>query len=116
MLYKLAANAVALSHLAFILFVVFGGLVVLRWPRLAWLHVPAAIWGAVVELGGLPCPLTRVENALLRRAGAAGYDGGFIAHYLFAIIYPAGLTRGVEIILGIIVIVLNAGVYVRVFR
>ena len=116
MIYKLAANAIALVHFAFILFVLFGGLLVLRWPRMAWVHVPAAVWGVLIELAGWYCPLTRWENLMLRRAGEAGYSGGFLTHYIFALIYPNGLTRGIEIALGVIVLVLNVGVYVRVFR
>ena len=116
MAYKLAANAVAIVHLAFIVFVVLGGLLLIRWPRVMWLHIPAAAWGALIELGGWYCPLTRLENMLLRRAGLAGYDSGFVAHYIFALIYPQGLTRGVEIAIGLFVLVLNLTVYVKVFR
>ena len=116
MFFKLAANAIALFHLSFILFVVFGGLLVLRWPRLAWIHLPAAIWGALIELAGLYCPLTRWENLMLRRAGESGYSGGFVAHYIFALIYPQGLTRGLEIAIGLFVLAVNVSVYVRVFR
>lgn len=116
MQYRIAANAVAILHAAFIVFVVIGGMAVLRWPRLAWIHLPAAVWGVLVELQGWYCPLTRVENALLRRAGAAGYDEGFVAHYLFAVIYPNGLTRGMEMVIGLFVLVVNLGVYVKVLR
>ena len=112
--YRLAANAVAILHAAFIAFVVLGGLAVLRWPRLAWIHLPAAVWGALIELAGWYCPLTKVENFLLRRAGQAGYDGGFLAHYLFAVIYPSGLTRGMELAIGVFVVAVNLSVYVRV--
>src|SRR5438067_13564354 len=116
MIYAIAATLVALTHLAFILFVVFGALLLLHWPRLAWLHVPAAVWGVLIEFAGWYCPLTRVENALLHRAGRAGYSGGFVAHYIFSLIYPHGLTRGIEVLLGAIVLVINVGVYVRVFK
>ena len=116
MVFKLAANALALLHLAFILFVIFGGLLLLKWPKLMWLHVPAAIWGALIEFAGWYCPLTSMENAMLRRAGQSGYTGGFVAHYVFGLIYPAGLTRGLEIAIGAVVLVVNASVYVRVFR
>ena len=114
MLYHFLANLVALPHAAFIAFVVLGGVAVLRWPKLAWIHLPAAVWGALIELAGWYCPLTKVENFLLRRAGEAGYDGGFLAHYLFAVIYPNGLTRGMELAIGVFVIAVNLGVYVRV--
>lgn len=116
MLDHFGANLVAVVHFAFIVFVIAGGLLVLRWPRVAWLHVPAAVWGVLIEVRGWYCPLTSLENALLRRAGAAGYSEGFIAHYVFALIYPQGLTRGVEIFLGILVFIVNLIVYMRVFR
>lgn len=116
MFYHLAANAVAVLHFAFIVFVVLGGFAVLKWPKLAWVHLPAAIWGALIEFAGWYCPLTDLENHLLRKAGAAGYDEGFIEHYLFAVIYPDGLTRGVEIALGIFVVAVNAGIYYRLFK
>jgi hypothetical protein len=116
MLYRVLATTVALVHLAFILFVILGGVLVLRWPRLAWLHIPAAIWGALIELAGWYCPLTDLENYFLRKAGRAGYTEGFIAHYLFAIIYPSGLTRGFEIAIGVFVVIVNATFYVRLLR
>lgn len=116
MAYSAAATAVAVLHLAFILFVLLGGLLVLRWPKLAWVHLPAAVWGVLIEFCGWWCPLTKWENQLLRAAGRAGYDTGFVAHYIMPIIYPPGLTRGMEIAIGIIVLIVNVGVYVRVFR
>jgi hypothetical protein len=111
MLYSLGAIATALVHLAFILFVAFGGLLVLRWHNLAWIHLPAAVWGAVIEIMHWSCPLTNIEMGFLRRAGKSGYEGGFVAHYLFAVIYPAGLTRRVELAIAAFVIVINAIVY-----
>ena len=116
MSYTIAATAIALLHLAFILFVLLGGLLVLRWPRLMWVHLPAAVWGVLIEFAGWWCPLTKWENHFLRAAGRAGYDTGFVNHYIMPIIYPAGLTRGLEIAIGVFVLVLNAAVYVRVFR
>ena len=116
MLYQFAATAVAILHFAFIVFVVLGGLLVLRWPKVAWLHLPAAIWGALIEFAGWYCPLTTWENHFLRKAGQAGYTEGFVAHYLFAIIYPNGLTRGIEIAIGVFVVVINVSVYAKVFR
>src|SRR5947199_8715651 len=116
MVFKLAANALALIHLAFILFVVLGGLLLLRWPKLMWLHVPAAVWGALIEFAGWYCPLTSMENAMLRRAGQSGYSDGFVAHYLFRVIYPAVLTRGLENAIGVFVLVVNVSVYVTVCR
>lgn len=116
MLYQIGAHAVALLHLGFIIFVIAGGFVVLKWPRFAWIHLPAAIWGALIEFASWPCPLTRLENDLLRRAGRAGYETGFIEHYIFPILYPGGLTRGIEVAIGLFVLVLNAAVYARAFR
>jgi hypothetical protein len=108
---RLAADAVALVHFAFVLFVVFGGLLAWRWPRLAWLHLPAAAWGASIELAGWMCPLTPLENQLRQAAGAAGYPGGFIDHYLWPLLYPAGLTRETQWALGAGVLLLNGVVY-----
>ena len=111
MIYEVGATAVAILHLAFILFVILGGLLVLRWHKLGWIHLPCAIWGAVIEIMQWNCPLTGLENWLLRRAGKEGYDGGFIAHYLFNVIYPAGLTRRTEFMIAAAVIIVNTTVY-----
>lgn len=116
MQYRIAATLVALFHATFILFVILGGVAVLRWPKLAWIHIPAAIWGMLIEFAGWYCPLTSLENDLLRKAGRAGYSDGFVAHYLFAVIYPNGLTRGMEVAIGAFVLVVNVGVYVRMLR
>jgi len=116
MLNQLAATAVFLLHIGFILFVVFGSFLVLKWPRVMWIHLPAAVWGVLVEVAGWYCPLTRWENYFLRAAGRAGYEGGFLNQYLMPLIYPPGLTRGMEIALGVLVLAINATVYVRVFR
>ena len=112
----LVAYAVLALHVAFILFAVLGGFLVLKWPRLMWIHLPAAAWGMLVEMAGWYCPLTRWENHFLRAAGRAGYDGGFLNHYVMPLIYPPGLTRGMEVVLGVLVLAINVGVYVRVFR
>lgn len=111
MIFRLAADAVVTFHLLFILFVLLGGLLVLRWPWAALLHLPAMIWGAAVEFLHLYCPLTPLENALRSRAGDQGYDGGFIEHYLSPLIYPAGLTPQIQLWLGGIVLLINASVY-----
>lgn len=111
MLWRMAADALVLVHLSFILFVLLGGLLLLRWPRLIWLHLPAMAWGIVVECLHLGCPLTPWENQLRRIAGQAGYDGGFIEHYLIPLIYPAGLTPQIQIGLGAIVVLVNLAVY-----
>jgi hypothetical protein len=111
MFLKLAADFVVLLHLAFILFVVLGGLVVFRWPRFMWLHIPAAAWGAFIELTGRVCPLTPLENRLRIAAGETGYSGGFIEEYLIPVVYPDGLTRWVQISLGVGVVVINLVLY-----
>ncbi|MFQ5747044.1 MAG: DUF2784 domain-containing protein [Gemmatimonadota bacterium] len=116
MLYRVLADLVLVVHLGFIALVVFGGLLVLRRPRLAWIHLPAALWGAAIELGGWVCPLTPLENALRRAGGGAGYEGSFIAHYIVPIIYPPGLTRSAQLLLGLSVVALNAIVYALVWR
>jgi hypothetical protein len=116
MLYQIGATAVAILHFSFIIFVVAGGLLLLRWPKLMWVHLPAAVWGVLIEFAGWYCPLTGLENWLLRRAGQVGYTGGFMAHYIFAVIYPSGLTRGMEIAIGLFVLAVNVSVYVKVLR
>lgn len=111
MLPRLAADAVVVLHLAFIVFVLFGGVLVLRWRWLAALHIPAVAWGVAVEFGGWYCPLTPLENRLRRAADQSGYSGGFIEHYLIPVIYPAGMTRDIQFILGGVVLAVNLGVY-----
>jgi len=116
MIDRVVGDAVVVAHLAFIAFVVGGGMLVLAWPRLAWLHLPAAVWGAYAELTATICPLTPLENALRLRAGQAGYAGGFVEHYLLPIIYPAGLTAHVQTLLGAIVIAINVVFYAIAWR
>ena len=111
MIYRALADGVLVVHLAFVLFVVLGGLAALRWPRVAWVHLPVAVYGAAIEFIGFVCPLTPLEVALRRRGGEAGYAGGFIDHYVTAAIYPEGLTRGVQLALGAAVLAVNAVVY-----
>jgi hypothetical protein len=105
------ADLVLVVHLGFVLFVVLGGLLVLRWPRVAFLHVPAAIWGVLIEYSGWICPLTPLENAFRRSGGAAEYSGSFIQHYIQPMLYPAGLTRGTQVVLGSIALVVNLAAY-----
>lgn len=116
MLCSWLADLVLLLHLGFVLFVLFGALLVLRWPGLAWLHLPAVVWGAAIEFGGWICPLTPLENHFRRLAGAAGYSGGFIEEYLLAALYPAGLTREIQIMLGLLVLAVNGAVYAWLWR
>jgi Protein of Unknown function (DUF2784). len=115
MIYGVLATFVASIHLLFVVFVVLGGLAVLRWPWVMWVHLPAAAWGALIELAGWICPLTPLENWLRRKAGGEGYSGGFLDHYIFAALYPEGLSRTTQTILGIAVIVINAVAYWRIF-
>ncbi|MEX5217274.1 MAG: DUF2784 domain-containing protein [Nitrospiraceae bacterium] len=114
-MYGFLANLVMLTHLAFVLFVIGGGLLVLKWPRIAWLHVPAAVWGTMIEFMGWTCPLTPLENRLLAQSAEAGYEGDFITHYLLPVLYPEGLTPTVQIVLGLLVVLLNAATYGLVF-
>lgn len=116
MIARVAADAMLVLHLAFIVFALFGGLLALRWPRLAWLHLAAATWAVGIEcLGGI-CPLTTIEQRLLRAAGEAGYRGGFVEHYLVPLIYPPGLTRTHQTVLGAIVLAVNVAIYAWVWR
>ena len=111
MIYRALADLILALHLVFVLFVVAGGLLVLRWPRIAWLHIPAAIWGVLIEFTGWICPLTPLENSLRTRGGEAGYNGGFIEHYIQPLLYPAGLTRSTQVVLGSLVLALNLTAY-----
>ena len=111
MIYSFLADLLVLIHLLFILFVIFGGLLVLWRKWVVFLHIPAAVWGALIEFKGWICPLTPLENHLRQLGGEQGYSGGFIEHYLIPIIYPDELTRTFQIILGIFVVVLNLMVY-----
>ena len=114
--YPLLADLAVLAHAMFVLFVVGGGLAVLRWPRLAWLHLPAAIWGVVIELTGWVCPLTYLENHFRRLGGGAGYRETFIQHYLEPLLYPLGLTLRFQVILGLGVLGINTAIYVCLWR
>jgi uncharacterized protein DUF2784 len=114
--YRLLADLTVALHGAFILFVVGGGFLAWRWRWVAWLHVPCACWGALVELGGWVCPLTPLENAFRVRAGEAGYGGGFIEHYVVPALYPAGLTRAQQVLLGGAVVAVNVLAYGLLIR
>lgn len=111
MTYSLLADIVLVLHLTFILFVVLGGLLVLRFPLVAIAHIPAALWGIFIELTGGICPLTPLENRLRHMAGETGYTGDFIEHYLMPVIYPHGLTREIQFVLAGVVIGINLAVY-----
>ena len=116
MLYRLAADAVLVLHLAFVVFVVLGGILVLRWRKLAWAHLPAVAWGALIEFSGWICPLTPLEIALRHAAGDAAYAGDFVEHYIVTLLYPESLTRDVQVALGIVVVLLNAVIYGAVLQ
>ncbi|MGE8461988.1 MAG: DUF2784 domain-containing protein [Pseudomonas capeferrum] len=111
MLFRLTADTLVLLHLAFILLVLFGGLLVLRWRPALLVHIPALAWGLAVEYLHLDCPLTSWENRMRSAAGDAGYQGGFVEHYIWPLIYPAGLTPQTQVLLGTVVLLLNVGIY-----
>jgi len=114
--YWLLANALALLHFAFILFVVAGGLLVASKKQLVWLHLPAVIWGALIEFMGWLCPLTPLENRFRRLSGESGYEGGFVEHYLLPLIYPETLTAATQTLLGSLVLATNFLIYFWLWR
>lgn len=117
MAFWLAANIVLIIHLGFVLYVVGGGLLIFRWKWSILLHLPAVLWGALLEFNGWLCPLTPLEQLLRVAGGQRGYSGGFIEHYLLSLLYPAGLTRDIQILLGTFVVVVNALIYaILIFR
>jgi hypothetical protein len=116
MVFRVLADLTVVLHVAFVVFVVVGGLLVARWPRIAWVHLPATAWGAWVEFAGWVCPLTPLENALRTRGGEAAYTSSFVEHYVMPILYPAFLSRDLQHVLGALVLLVNALVYLFVFR
>lgn len=110
-LYLVLADAVVIVHLGFIVFVMAGGFIAVCFPKVIWVHLPCVIWGIVVELAGLVCPLTPLENMFRQRAGQAQYGGDFVMRFIEPMIYPEGLTREVQVVLASLVILVNAGVY-----
>jgi hypothetical protein len=111
MLPRLAADAVVVIHALFVVFVVLGWILVLKWPRLAWVHLPCAAWGALIEFAGWVCPLTPLENRLREAAGNGSYNAGFVEHYVFRFLYPEGLARSHQIVLGTLVVGINLAAY-----
>jgi hypothetical protein len=116
MMYNLLADVVLLLHLAFVLFAMFGGLLALRHPGAVWLHLPALLWGVVVQWADLICPLTPLENRLRALGGGDVYGGGFIEHYLMWLLYPDALTIELRYVLGFMLIAVNVAIYRRALK
>ncbi len=110
------ADLLVIIHFLFVVFVLFGGLLLIKWPRLAWLHLPAVVWGMVVEFSGWLCPLTPLENHFREQAGLEMYSGDFVMQYIMPILYPQDLTRTLQVVFGLIVLLLNLAVYTYVYR
>jgi hypothetical protein len=113
---RLLADLVVVLHLAFILFASLGGLLVFKWPRVAWVHAPAVVWGVFIELTGRVCPLTPIERSLREAAGQEGYQGDFVEHYIIPIVYPPALTFDIQVALGVFLLGLNAVIYAWLWR
>ena len=111
MIYRLLADFVLIVHAAFVAFVLLGALLLLRWPRVAWVHVPVVLWAAGIEFLGGICPLTPLENHWRRLAGEEGYPGDFVEHYIVSLLYPDGLTRTVQVVLGLFALAVNVAIY-----
>ena len=116
MSYHLLADTALVIHFAFIIFVVLGGILAIWWRKVIWLHIPAVAWGALIEFAGWTCPLTPLENRFRIKGGQEGYPGGFIEEYILPVIYPSGLTREIQIALGILVILVNLFIYWKIFH
>ncbi len=116
MVYKVLADLVVLIHLAFILFAVLGGILTIWWRRMIWVHVPVVVWAVAIVFAGWICPLTPLENWLRNHGGGTAYASGFVEHYLLPILYPTGLTRGVQFALGVFVVAVNLGIYWYIFH
>lgn len=116
MSFRFLADIIVVFHFAFILFAVLGGILSIWWRKIIWLHVPVALWAALIEFVGWICPLTPLENWLRIRGGEAGYSGGFVEHYILPILYPIGLTREIQVVLGAFVIAVNLLIYWHVYK
>lgn len=114
MMYRLLADAILVFHFLFVVFVVVGGFLALKWRWLMWIHIPVAVWGAGIEFAGGVCPLTPLENQFREKGGQEGYDGSFIDQYIVKLVYPKGLTRTHQLLLGLFVLSLNAFVYWKI--
>jgi hypothetical protein len=115
-IYSVLADLVVWTHLVFVGFVVLGGLLVMKWPRLIWIHLPAVMWGVIIELCGWSCPLTPLENWLRSKGRGEGYHSDFVAQYLLPMLYPQGLTRQSQIVLGALVVAVNVAIYSWIFK
>jgi hypothetical protein len=115
-IYRVLADAVVILHVGFVLFVVFGGFVLHRWPRLIYAHVPAAIWGVLIEFAGWVCPLTPLEKTLRARGGQVGYQGDFVEHYIIPVLYPHGLNQNIQLVLGAFALAVNLIAYSLFFH
>jgi hypothetical protein len=115
MAYRFLADALVVFHFCFVLFVITGGLFVLRWRWMALLHIPAALWGMIVEWTGWICPLTPLENRLRERGGDVAYQGDFVNHYIMPVLYPDGLTRDFQITFGTLILMITLLMYLAAF-
>jgi len=115
-LIRILISVVILIHFAFLCFVILGAFLVVRWPRLIWFHVPAVVWGLLIEFAGVICPLTPLEKWLRSLAGQSVYAGGFINNYIISLIYPEGLTREAQMLLGVMLIAVNVIAYTWVYQ
>lgn len=116
MMYRIATDLLVILHLGFIVFVVAGGVLCIKWRKLIWIHIPAIIWGTVIELSGWICPLTPLENYFRRKSGEAAYAGDFVSQYLVPVIYPESLTREIQWLLALAVLVINGAVYTIIVK
>ena len=116
MLYQISADLIVVLHFSFVLFVLFGGFLLIKWPRLMWLHLPSVAWGIFVEFSGWICPLTPLENWLRAQAGEATYAGDFIVRSLSSILYPDALTHEIQLILGTALLIVNLAIYRWLWR
>lgn len=116
MIYRILADVVVIVHLGFVLFVVIGGFLLMKWPRLIYAHVPAAIWGVLIEFAGWICPLTPLEKSLRARGGETAYQGDFVNHYILPVLYPHGLTRNIQYALGAFALTMNIIAYYLYIR
>jgi len=115
MIYHLLADLIVVIHLLFVLFVMLGGLLILRWRFFAWIHMPAVLWAVLIEFSGWICPLTPLENHLRIKGGSSGYATSFVEHYITPLLYPSQLTREMQIFLGLLVLIVNLVIYLWVW-